>query len=86
MLSFDPLTRRIDSLHLNLFDLFEKGQSVFWSTWDCLPRIRRFAGGFTNRGEHEAFRGYRGRARGRWGCARIQRKDAEREGKDAGDG
>ncbi len=29
MLSFDSLTRRIDSLHLNLFDLFEKEQSVF---------------------------------------------------------
>lgn len=86
LVCFTSLTLRVDSVHLNLFDLFKKGDSVFWATWDYLPRIRRFAGDFTNRGEHEASRGYRGRVKGRWGYAKIQREDAEWEGKDAGDG
>ncbi len=70
MLLFASLTRRIDSLHLNLFNLFEKEQSVFWSTWNCLSRIRRFAEDFTNRDEHETFKEY-------WDRAKIAQENTE---------
>ncbi len=75
----------------NRFSSSQSFRSIWKRTKCLLINVKLFiknsqiCRSFTNRDEHETFREYRDRARKRWKCARIQRKDAERKEKDADD-